>query len=320
MAGEPSYVGIDVSKAQMDVAVRPTGQRWVVSYDETGVAELLSQMVDLGPALVLLEATGGLELPLAAALAAAALPVVVVNPRQVRDFANATGTLAKTAALDAAVLAHFADAVRPSVRPLRDAETQVLNSLAACRHQVMTMLVSEKNRLGTAVSAVRPRIEAHVAWLEQELDDLDEGLRQTLRRSPVWREKDDLLRTVPGVGEQTSLTLLAHLPELGTLDRRQIAALVGVAPFNRDSGALRGKRTVWGGRSRVRAALYMAALTATRHNTVIRDFYRRLLAAGKPKKVALVACMRKLLVILNALLKHRASWAGTNPAVVDHSS
>ena len=200
----------------MDVAVRPTGQSWVVSYDETGIKELVSQMVGLGPALVLLEATGGLELPLVAALAAAALPVVVVNPRQVRDFARATGTLAKTDSLDAAVLAHFADAVRPSVRPLRDADTQVLNSLTARRRQVLTMLVSEKNRLGTAISAVRPRIETHIAWLEQELSDLDQELRQALRRSPVWREQDDLLRTVPGVGEQLSLTLLADLPELGS--------------------------------------------------------------------------------------------------------
>ena len=320
MEQESTYVGIDVSKAQVDVAVRPTGQRWVVSYDETGVGEVVSQTKGLGPALVLLEASGGLELPLVAALAAAALPVVVVNPRQVRDFAKATGTLAKTDALDAAVLAHFADAVRPSVRPLRDAETQVLNSLTARRHQVMTMLVSEKNRLGTAISAVRPRIEAHIAWLEQELEDLDEGLRLTLRRSPVWREKDDLLRTVPGVGEQLSLTLLAHLPELGTLDRRQIAALAGVAPFNRDSGTLRGKRAVWGGRAKVRAALYMGTLAASRFNPVIRDFYQTLLAIGKPKKVALVACMRKLLVILNSMLKHRSPWRDMTPAVVGHSS
>ena len=273
MEQEGIYVGIDVAKAQVDVAVRPTGQRWVVSFDETGVGELVSQMEDLSPALVLLEASGGLELPLVAALAAAALPVVVVNPRQVRDFARATGTLAKTDALDAAVLAHFAEAVRPPVRPLRDAETQALNALAARRHQVMIMLVSEKNRLSSATIAVRPRIEAHIAWLERELDDLDEGLRQTLRQSPVWREKEDLLRTVPGVGEQLSLTLLAYLPELGTLDRRKIAALVGVAPFNRDSGTLRGKRTVWGGRARIRAVLYMGALVASRHNPVIRDFY-----------------------------------------------
>ena len=280
--------------------------------------------MDLEPALVLLEATGGLELPLVAALAAAALPVVVVNPRQVRDFAKATGTLAKTDTLDAGVLAHFADAVRPEVRPLKDAETQVLNSLTARRRQVMTMLVSEKNRLGAAVGAVSPRavsprIEAHIAWLEQELSDLDKGLRQTLRRSPVWREKDDLLRTVPGVGEQISLTLLANLPELGTLNRRQIAALVGVAPYNRDSGALRGKRAVWGGRSRVRAVLYMGALVASRHNPAIRDFYQRLLAAGKPKKVALVASMRKLLVILNGMLKHGSPWCDMTQPVAAHS-
>ena len=319
MEGEPRFVGIDVSKAQLDVAVRPTGKRWTLPYDQTGIEGLIPQIVDLEPALVLLEATGGLELPLVAALAAAALPVVVVNPRQVRDFAKATGTLAKTDALDAGVLAHFADAVRPEVRPLKDSETQVLNSLTARRHQVMTMLVSEKNRLGTAIGAVSPRIEAHIAWLEQELSDLDKGLRQTLRRSPVWREKDDLLRTVPGVGEQISLTLLANLPELGTLNRRQIAALVGVAPYNRDSGTLRGKRAVWGGRSRVRAVLYMGALVASRHNPAIRDFYQRLLAAGKPKKVALVASMRKLLVILNVMLKHGSPWSDTTQPEVAHS-
>ena len=218
MEREVIYVGIDVAKAQVDVAVRPTGDRWEVSYDDAGVGKLVSQMGDLGPAMVLLEASGGLELPLVAALAAASLPVVVVNPRQVRDFARATGTLAKTDALDAQVLAHFAEVVRPPVRPLRDAEAQSLNSLVARRHQVVTMLVSEKNRLDTAARSLRPRIQAHVAWLEQELDDLDEELRQTLHQSPVWREKENLLRTVPGVGEQLSLTLLAYLPELGTLD------------------------------------------------------------------------------------------------------
>ena len=319
MEGEARFVGIDVSKAQLDVAVRPTGKRWTLPYDQTGIEGLIPQIVDLEPALVLLEATGGLELPLVAALAAAALPVVVVNPRQVRDFAKATGTLAKTGTLDAGVLAHFADAVHPDVRPLKDAETQVLNSLTARRHQVMTMLVSGKNRLGTAIGTVNPRIEAHIAWLEQELSDLDKGLRQTLRRSPVWHEKDDLLRTVPGVGEQISLTLPANLPELGTLNRRQIAALVGVAPYNRDSGALRGKRAVWGGRSRVRAVLYMGALVASRHNPAIRDFYQRLLAAGKPKKVALVASMRKLLVILNGMLKHGSPWCDMTQPVAAHS-
>ena len=319
MGSEPRFVGIDVSKAHLDVAVRPAGKRWVLPYDETGIEGLVPQIVDLGPTLVLLEATGGLEMPLVAALAAAALPVVVVNPCQVRDFAKATGTLAKTDALDAGVLAHFADVIRPDVRPLKDAETQVLNSLTARRHQVMTMLVSERNRLGSAIRAVIPRIEAHIAWLEQELSDLDQGLRQTLRRSPVWREKDDLLRTVPGVGEQLSLTLLANLPELGTLNRREVAALVGVAPYNRDSGALRGKRAVWGGRSRVRAVLYMGALVASRHNPAVRDFYQRLLAAGKPKKVALVACMRKLLVILNSMLKHGSPWCDVTQPEVAHS-
>ena len=304
MEQEETYVGIDVAKAQVDVAIRPADDRWRVSHDEAGIRQLVSRLKTLEPVMVLLEASGGLELPLVAALAAEAVPVVVVNPRQVRDFAKATGKLAKTDSLDAAVLAHFAEVVRPPVRPLRDAETQALNSLAARRHQVMTMLVSEKNRLSSATVAVRPRIEAHIAWLEGELDDLDEGLRQTLRQSPVWREKDDLLRSVPGVGERLSMTLLAYLPELGTLDRRQVAALVGVAPFNRDSGTLRGKRTVWGGRARVRAILYMGALVASRHNPVIRDFHRRLLAAGKPKKLALTACMRKLLVILNSMLKH----------------
>ena len=320
MEQESTYVGIDVAKAQVDVAVRPTGQTWTITYDDAGIQELVSQLKTLEPALVLLEATGGLELPMVVALATAALPVVVVNPRQVRDFAKATGTLAKTDTLDAAVLAHFADAIRPDVRPLKDAETQVLASLVARRHQVVAMLVSEKNRLRRAISAVRPRVEAHIAWLEQELEDLDQGLRQTLRQSPLWREKDDLLRTVPGVGEQLSLTLLAYLPELGTLDRRQVAALVGVAPFNRDSGTLRGKRTVWGGRARIRAVLYMGALVASQYNPVIRDFYRRLLAAGKPKKLALTARMRKLLVILNSMLKHRSPWRDLTQKVAANSS
>ena len=308
MEQEAIYVGIDVAKAQLDVAVRPADEGWVVSNDDAGVRQLVSRLKTLEPVMVVLEASGGIELPLVASMAVEELPVVVVNPRQVRDFARATGKLAKTDSLDAAVLAHFGEAVKPPVRPLRDAETQALNSLAARRHQVMSMIVSEKNRLGTAATAVCPRIEAHIEWLQRELDDLDRDLRQTLRQSPVWREKDDLLRTVPGVGEQVSLTLLAYLPELGALDRRQIAALVGVAPFNRDSGTMRGRRTIWGGRARVRAALYMGALVATRHNPVIKDFYLRLLAAGKPKKLALTACMRKLLVILNSMLKHRSAW------------
>ena len=303
-----AYVGIDVAKTNIDIAVRPGGRVWQASYDAAGIDELISQSVSLTPTTVLLEATGGLEAPLAAALAAAALPVAVVNPRQVRDFAKATGQLAKTDVLDAQVLAHFAEAVRPPIRPLRDADTQELNTLTTRRSQLMTMLVAEKNRLGRATPAVRSSIEVHIAWLEQEFKDLDKGLRQTLRQSPVWHNKDELLRSVPGVGEQLSVSLLAYLPELGTLDRKQIAALVGVVPLNRDSGTMRGKRTVWGGRARVRAVLYMAALVASRFNPVIRTFYQRLLAAGKPKKLALTACMRKLLTMLNAIVKTGRHW------------
>ena len=323
MKQETVYVGIDVSKSCVDVAVRPTGQMWTISNDESGIGKLVSRLKALDPVIVVLESTGGLELPSVAALAAGALPVVIVNPRQVRDFARATGPLAKTDALDAAALAHFADAVRPAVRPLRDAETQVLSSLVARRHQVMSIVVAEKNRLGSAIVAVRPRIEAHIAWLEQELSDIDEGLRQTLRSSPVWREKDEILRSVPGVGEQLSLALLSQLPELGTLNRCQVAALVGVAPFNRDSGTMRGKRQTWGGRSRLRAVLYMGAMVASRFNPIIRDFYRRLLAASKPKKVALTACMRKLLVILNSMLKRHSPWCAERaklPALVGQHS
>lgn len=316
MDQEHSFAGIDVAKARLDVAVRPTGQRWQIPYTEEGIQEVVSHLDTLHPKLVLLEASGGLEMPLVAALAAAHLPVVVVNPRQVRDFARATGKLAKTDVLDAQVLAHFAEAVRPAPRSLADAKTQALTALVARRHQLISMLVAEKNRLGTALPSVRPRIQAHISWLEHELKDLDDDLGNALRQSPLWREKDNLLRSVPGVGPHLSVVLLAHLPELGTLDRRRIAALVGVAPFNRDSGTLRGKRTVWGGRARIRAALYMAALVASRHNPLIHAFYLRLCAAGKPKKVALTACMRKLLTILNAILKHRTPWRPVIPQIL----
>ena len=308
MTQESVYAGIDVAKDRLDLAVRPSGAIRTVAYDADGIRSLVSELQSLGPSAVVLESTGGLELPLAGALAAASLPVVVVNPRQVRDFARATGRLAKTDVLDAQVLAHFAEAVRPAVRPLPDSDTQELHSLTARRTQVVEMLVAEKNRLGRASKAVAPRIRAHIQWLEQELEDLDQGLRQTLHRSPVWREQDDLLRSVPGVGPQLSVALLADLPELGTLGRRQIAALAGVAPMNRDSGNMRGRRSVSGGRARVRAVLYMGALVATRHNPVIRSFYQRLLATGKPKKLALTACMRKLLTILNSMVKTGQHW------------
>lgn len=314
MAQESIFAGIDVAKERLDLALRPSGTVRTVAYDAAGISGLVSELQSLEPSAVVLESTGGLELPLASALAAASLPVVVVNPRQVRDFAKATGRLAKTDALDAQIIAHFAEAVRPAIRPLPDSDTQELHSLNARRTQVVEMLVAEKNRLGRAGQAVRPRIRAHVEWLEQELKDLDRGLRDMLRRSPVWREQDDLLRSVPGVGPQLSVTLLADLPELGALGRRQIAALAGVAPMNRDSGTMRGRRTVSGGRGRVRTVLYMGALVASQHNPVIRSFYQRLLAAGKTKKLALTACMRKLLTILNSMMKSGQRW---NPHAIN---
>jgi len=313
---EPYFVGIDVAKARLDIAVRPIDQRWQVDYTEKGIQELAKQIAKLHPTLVLLEASGGLELPLVAGLAVTGLPIVVVNPRQVRDFARATGKLAKTDSLDAMILAYFAEVIRPCPRSLPDTETQALTAMVARRNQVIGMLVAEKNRLYTSQPPMRQRIQLHINWLTKELDEIDQDLKETLRNSPVWREKENLLRTVPGVGPQLAVSILAYLPELGTLDRKRIAALVGVAPFNRDSGTLRGKRTVWGGRSHIRAALYMAALVASRHNPVIRAFYQRLLAAGKAKKVALTACMRKLLVILNAMLKHRRSWQCLDPQII----
>ena len=307
MTSTPVFVGIDVSKDQLDVALRPSAERWAVANDDAGIATLVDRLGALTPALIVLEATGGLELPLTGALAVG-LPVVVVNPRQVRDFAKATGKLAKTDALDAAVLAQFAEAVRPALRPLPDAALQALSALLARRRQLLEMRTAEQNRLGMARPPVRKGIRAHIAWLDRRLAQTDDDLARAIRESPVWREKDDLLQSAPGVGPGLARTLLADLPELGTLNRKQIAALVGVAPLNRDSGTLRGKRTVWGGRATVRATLYMATLVATRFNPIIKTFYQRLLAVGKPKKVALTACMRKLLTILNAMLKHGTPW------------
>lgn len=303
-----TFVGIDVAKATLDLASRPDGTVLCVPNDEAGIAQLVMHVRQTEPALIVLEATGGREAPVAAALATAGLAVAIVNPRQVRDFAKATGQLAKTDALDARVLAHFAEVVRPDPRPLPDADAQALSALLARRRQVLAMLVAEQQRWETTVPALRPRLEAHIAWLRQERDELDALLRQQIRHSPLWREDDALLQSVPGVGPVLATTLIAELPELGRLDRKQIAALVGVAPFNRDSGTLRGKRAIWGGRASVRAALYMAALTAARCNPVVRAFYLRLLTAGKAKKVALTACMRKLLTILNAILRDARPW------------
>lgn len=307
---ESRYVGVDVSKERLDVAFRPAGggRRWFPN-DPDGIDGLVSRLAQERPALVVLEASGGYERPAAAALAASGLAVAVVNPRQARDFAKATGRLAKTDALDAESLARFAEAVKPEPRVLPGEEALLLKEILDRRRQLLSMLVAENNRLSAIASGpVRRRIRVHIRWLEKELSRTDRDLEEAIEASPTWRENEALLRSVPGVGPVLARTLLAELPELGTLTHRRLSALVGVAPFNFDSGTLRGRRMVWGGRSRVRATLYMAALVASRHNPTVRAFYERLVAAGKPKKVALVACMRKLLSILNAVLRDRVPW------------
>lgn len=313
-------VGIDVAKAELVVATRPAGERWTVENDERGVRTLVERLRRDAVELVVLEATGGYELLCVAALAAASLPVVVVNPRQVRDFARATGQLAKTDRIDAEILALFAERVRPAVRALPDAEAQELDALLARRRQLLEMLQAERNRLGQVFGRGKQRVKkslkTHIVFLERELRMADTDLGDLVRRSPAWRERDDLLQSVPGVGKVLSFTLLADLPELGRLSRREIAKLVGVAPLSRDSGTLHGRRFVQGGRASVRAVLYMAALAATRRNVVIRAFYVRLLAAGKPKKLALVACMRKLLTILNTMARTGQSWCAGHTAHV----
>ena len=308
MSPQPCFVGIDVAQATLDLAVRPTAETWQVSNDEAGITTLVPQLQALAPTLIVLEATGGYQGPVTAALATAGLPVVVVNPRQVRAFAQAVGILAKTDRIDARVIAHFADAIRPAPRPLPDAATQELRALVLRRRQVIAMLTTERNRLGTAPARIQEAIQRHITWLEHQLIGLEEDLHRTIADSPVWRVQEDLLRSIPGVGPVLSRTMVAQVPELGTLSHKQIAALIGVAPFNRDSGTLRGRRTVYGGRAEVRAVLYMGALVATKHNPVIKAFYVRLCAAGKAKKVALTACMHKLLTIMNAMVRDRAPW------------
>ena len=308
------YAGVDVSKARLDVAVRPTGERYSVANDPEGIDKLVGGLEEEGPPkLVVLEATGGFERPAAMALAVSGIPVAVVNPRKARDFAKATGTLAKTDKIDAYVLARFAEALKPEPRALPDQQALLLSEILDRRRQLIGMLVAENNRLSATVSApVTKRIRAHVGWLEKELSRTDRELEEVIETSPAWRESETLLRSVPGVGPALARTLVAELPELGTLTHKRLSALVGVAPFNRDSGKTRGKREVWGGRARVRTTLYMSAMVASRHNPVIREFYVRLVEAGKPKKVALVACMRKLLSILNAMMRDRRAWRFTH--------
>ena len=311
------FVGVDVSKARLDVAVRPSGEIYQVSNDEAGFATLVEKLGSLQPRLVILEATGGYQAPLAAALTVAGIPVAVVNPRQVRDFGRATGQLAKTDRLDAEVIARFGETLRPEPRPLPDADTQALQALVVRRRQLVEMITAESNRLATALPAVRRDIEEHIKWLKRRLKDVDDDLYGSLKRSPLWRVKEQILRSAPGVGPVTTCAIVAQLPELGTLSGRELAALVGVAPLNRDSGTLRGKRSIWGGRAAVRHTLYMATLTAIRRSPTIRAFYERLTAAGKPPKVAHVACMRKLLVRLNAMLRTGTAWTEdvqTSPA------
>lgn len=309
MGGEQkTVVGIDVSKGTLEVAVRPDASRWEVRNEEKDIERLVVRLQKLKPDLVVLEATGGLQMPMVAACVATGLPVVVVNPRQVRDFAKATGRLAKTDAIDADVLAHFGEALKPQLRPMADAETQELGDLLTRRQQLVGMLTAEKNRLQTARKKVRKDIQAHITWLEKRLKEVDTDLSKRVKQSPVWRQKDEILQSVPGVGPVLSLTLLADLPELGTLNRREVAALVGVAPLNRDSGQHQGARSVWGGRSNVRRVLYMSTMAAIRWNPIIRTFYERLMQTGKKHKVAATACARKLLTILNAMIKTNTAW------------
>jgi transposase len=303
-----SVVGIDVSKATLDCAALPAKASLQVSNDEAGVAQLIAWLRELKPDLVLLEASGGYETSAATALAAALLRVGVVNPRQVRDFAKAKGVLAKTDRIDARVIAQFGVAIDPQVSPLPDEDTKALQGLLARRSQLVAMRTQELNRLAQAASALRSQIKDHIAWLNEAIRRCDIDLTARLRCSPAWKAKDDLLRSMPGIGPINSHMMLACLPELGRLNRQKISALVGVAPFNCDSGKFKGQRRIWGGRAHVREALYMAAMTAKRCNPVIRSLYERLTARGKPHKVAMVACMRKMLVILNTMAKNNVPW------------
>lgn len=306
---EQVYVGIDVAKAHLDVHVRPSGEAFTVPRDGESVARLADRLKVLSPVLVALEATGGFETIVAATLGGAGLPMAVINPRQIRDFARSTGKLAKTDALDAAVIARFAESVKPEPRPLADEQTRVLSELVARRRQLVEMMTAERNRRPHLSSKrLVKALDRHLAMLQKDLSEIEREIDTTIRGTPIWREREELMTSVPGVGPTLARTLLADVPELGTLDRKQIAALIGVAPLNWDSGTYRGRRTTWGGRSKVRAVLYMAALVASQHNPTLKSFYQRLIRAGKAKKLALVAVMRKLLIILNAIVRDHTTW------------
>jgi transposase len=302
------YVGVDVSKDTLDVAVYPGDQTWQEANNEDGIQRIFVKLLEITPELIILEPTGGLEYPLVEKLMAGDLPVALINPRQVRDFARSTGRLAKTDKLDALILARYGEAIKPSVRSLPDGGTREIKAMLLRRRQLQEMLIAENNRLLSAGSKVRPKIKEHIDWLRQALAEVDRDLTDQVRSSPIWKAKADLLRSAPGVGKVLSVTLIGDLSELGMIRGKEISALVGVAPFNRDSGQMRGTRAIWGGREHIRHVLYMATLVATRCNPVIAAFYNRLLAGHKPKKVALVACMRKLLTILNAMVRHGTYW------------
>lgn len=307
------FVGIDVSKSTLDVCIEPAVQTLHVAYDEAGIKQIAVRLKEVNPTLIVMEATGGLEVRIATELASQGLPVAVINPRQARDFAKATGQLAKTDKVDAAMLAAFAQAIRPQVRSLKDADTRALDDMVMRRRQLIDMRVQETLRLGTAASKpLEKSLNKHIVWLDKRIAEIDTDLANRLRKSDVWRTKDDLLRGIPGVGPVTTLTMLAKCPELGLLNRREIAALTGVAPLANDSGKHRGKRFIWGGRADVRAVLYMAAISAIQHNDAIKAFAERLKKAGKPPKVVIVACMRKLLTIMNSMLKNNTPWNPEN--------
>jgi transposase len=306
---EQVYVGIDVAKAHLDIHVRPAGEAFTVARDGEGVASLVDRLKALSPALIVLEATGGFEAIVAATLGGAGLPLAVINPRQIRDFARSMGQLAKTDALDAKVIALFAERVRPEPRPLADEQTRALSELVARRRQLVEMMTAERNRRPHLSSKrLLKALDRHLAMLQKDLSEIEREIDTTIRGMPIWREREELMASVPGVGPTLARTILADVPEIGTLDRKRIAALIGVAPLNWDSGTYRGRRTTWGGRSKVRAVLYMAALVASRHNPTLKSFYQRLVQAGKAKKLALVAVMRKLITILNAIVRDQTPW------------
>ena len=310
-------VGIDVSKEKLDIASRPDKAFWTISNCEKKFGPLIDKLAGISPDLIVLEATGGLEIPVASALATAGLPVVIINPRQIRDFAKATGRLAKTDRIDADIIAHFGESIRPEIRPLKDEQTRELTEILTRRRQLVDMLTAEKNRLPTLHTKVKKNIVQHIKWLEKRIKDSEGELEKRIKQSPIWRKQDELVKSVPGVGPVLSLALLTSLPELGKLENRQISALVGVAPFNKDSGKFKGTRAIWGGRANVRSVLYMATLVAVRFNPVIKRFHDRLIKAGKKPKVAIVASMRKLIIILNAMVKNGTKWQDFSAKYLD---